>query len=131
MELYQKAIEKFQLKFSIPINEINDVLIKLIPIYNLSSINEAFFYFVKNEIGGELEKMGHDCSDFLAWLTIKKRDDIDWYYYQFDSDEDYYEYKGSRKHIYDNVTYTNLLTFLEQSCSDFVADKTLKIKTNN
>lgn len=128
MELYQKAIEKFMLKFSIPLEEIDQTLQKLITIYKLTSINEAFFYFVKNEIGSELENTGHDNSEFLAWLKIFKKEDADWYYFQFDSDEDYHDYKGNRKFIYDSVQYTTLLNFFELSCTNVVADKKLNLK---
>lgn len=123
MELWQKAIEKYQLKFITKYEDVEQTLLKLVQVYNLSSLNEAFFYFVKNEIGGELEKMGHECSDFLAWLKISKKEENDWYYYHFDNDEDYHDYKGNRQHIYDNVVYTSLLQFLEQNCIDYVADK--------
>ncbi len=129
MELYQKAIEKYMLNFSIKIEEVEPTLKKLVDIYKLQSINEAFFYFIKNEIGSELDHTGHDNSDFLAWLKIVKKDNADWYYFIFDSDDDYYDYKGHRNFIYKSVTYTTLLNFFEQNCVNFVADK--KLKTTN
>lgn len=120
--LYRKVIKKYDLKFSVEKKEVHKILKDLKNIYNLSSIDEAFFYFIKNEIGSELMEMGEEYEDALAWLRIDKKPNSGWFLFVFEETDDYVNYKYLRNHIYFNIKNKRLLNWLELNCVDFVLE---------
>lgn len=128
--LYKKLIKKYNLTFSIELNKIDNVLKDLKSIYKLSSIDEAFFYFVKNELGSELCKFGEEYEDALSWLLIDKKPNSNWFLFHFEESDDYMEYKLLRNDIHYKIKNKRLLNWFELNCVEFLTDSN-KINSTN
>lgn len=119
MELIEKAISHYGLK---PVTI--DILTPLMDEYNLESLNEAFFYHVRNILGGELVKMGDEYDTLLGFLKVYTRDDNEWCYYMFEDIDDYQLYKEFRIKIFNRIDkgIVPYLNFFELGLIDFVIE---------
>lgn len=87
---------------------------------HITSENHLFFVYIKNKLGGELNKLGEEYTDLLAWVNVEKRqEDIDWYMFVFDEIEDYLLYEEFYNKLKDQIN-PELFNFFNKSCPQFI-----------
>lgn len=89
---------------------------------------KLFFYYVKNEVGGIINKLDHHVAEHLGWLLVRGRGNIT--FYEFDDEDDFLVYLEQRPRIYamlDN-DQKRMLNYLELTTMNFIHDITTKSK---
>ena len=134
MELnWRDYLASFGDKFSIKFNkDIEKEILSLIDVYKLSSENEAFFYYIKNAVGAELNSIGEEWPDLFAWLKIVKKGKYDWYMFDFEEYDDYLLWKEMRIDLFTKVSSTGIkyINLFELNCVNFIGESTF-IKDND
>lgn len=117
---WKDYIDKLGLKLNGAENEIK----ALVKTLNLSSENEAFFYYLKNAIGSHLNEIGEEWTDLFAWLKIVKKGNYDWYMFDFEEVDDYMLWKEMRLNVFSQVSPTaaRLINLFEINCVNFIAE---------
>lgn len=122
------------------INQLNDG-----GMYNKYTLQQIFYQYILNLAGNIIAKIDIDISECFGYLkpkeSFKSKNII---YYEFFTEEDYYEWLNNRKTIYDKITNYDdirLLNFVEMCTINFntdistnteyeILDKTLKLVEN-
>ena len=111
---------------NIKLDECCDTIEKYRTVYNGKSDFELFFYYILNKVGSIINPIDHNNAEKLGWLRVKiTRKKV--VYFQFETEEDYYDWLNIRKDIYyalTDVDSVRMLNFMELSTMNFITDIT-------
>lgn len=94
-------------------------------VYKNFSIKQIFYQYVLNIAGSIIANIDIDIAESFGYLKPKKSYNKDIIYYEFFTEEDYYNWLNARTEIYEKISCYDdfrILNFVEMCTIDFITD---------
>lgn len=93
--------------------------------YSSFTDNQLFYQYILNKCGKIIADINIDVAECFGYLKPKQSFNHEIVYYEFFTEEDYFDWLASRKEIYSNINNIDdlrLLNYLELCTIDFIRD---------